>query len=119
MRLSYAAFSSQLTEWSGRVKRWRCGLSAADRTRLPDVDEAQAAAGHAAEMLPRLDQSDGPAQARGLDGVDVIHAGTAEKNGAIVTNGGRVLAVVGRGPNLTVARERALSTRKKRSNTRS
>jgi NTE family protein len=34
VRLSYAAFSSQLTEWSNRVKRWRCGLSAAERARL-------------------------------------------------------------------------------------
>ena len=34
VRLSYAAFSSQLNEWSGRVKRWRCGLSAAERARL-------------------------------------------------------------------------------------
>ena len=34
VRLSYAAFSSQLNEWSGRVKRWRCGLSATERARL-------------------------------------------------------------------------------------
>jgi NTE family protein len=34
VRLSYAAFSSQLNEWSGKVKRWRCGLSATERARL-------------------------------------------------------------------------------------
>lgn len=34
VRLSYAAFSSQLTEWSAKVKRWRCGLSASERARL-------------------------------------------------------------------------------------
>jgi NTE family protein len=34
VRLSYAAFSSQLNEWSGKVKRWRCALSAGERARL-------------------------------------------------------------------------------------
>ena len=34
VRSSYAAFSSLLTDWTGRVKRWRCGLSAAERLRL-------------------------------------------------------------------------------------
>ena len=34
VRSSYAAFSTLASDWSGRVKRWRCGLSAAERTRL-------------------------------------------------------------------------------------
>jgi len=34
VRSSYAAFSSLVTDWTSRVKRWRCGLSAADRLRL-------------------------------------------------------------------------------------
>ncbi|MGY3609520.1 MULTISPECIES: patatin-like phospholipase family protein [unclassified Bradyrhizobium] len=34
VRSSYAAFSGLATEWSGKLKRWRCGLSAADRARL-------------------------------------------------------------------------------------
>lgn len=37
----------------------------------------------------------------------VFHAGTAERDGRIVTNGGRVLGVVGRGADIGEARERA------------
>ena len=34
VRLSYAAFSTLLAEWSAKVRRWRCALSPADRARL-------------------------------------------------------------------------------------
>jgi len=34
VRSSYAAFSILVNDWVGRIKRWRCGLSAADRARL-------------------------------------------------------------------------------------
>jgi NTE family protein len=34
VRSSYAAFSALTNDWNGKLKRWRCGLSAADRTRL-------------------------------------------------------------------------------------
>jgi NTE family protein len=34
VRSSYAAFSTLLAEWSAKVRRWRCGLSPADRARL-------------------------------------------------------------------------------------
>jgi NTE family protein len=34
VRSSYAAFSALASDWSGKIKRWRCGLSAADRSRL-------------------------------------------------------------------------------------
>ncbi len=34
VRSSYAAFSTLLTDWTSKVKRWRCGLSAAERSRL-------------------------------------------------------------------------------------
>ncbi len=34
VRSSYTAFSALLNEWSGKVRAWRCGLSAADRARL-------------------------------------------------------------------------------------
>lgn len=47
----------------------------------------------------------------GLDGIEgkVYHMGTAEKEGKIVTAGGRVLMVVGRGSDLREARQRALA----------
>ena len=41
------------------------------------------------------------------EGVEVLHAGTAEANGGIVTAGGRVLCVTGTGPSPTAARESA------------
>jgi len=40
----------------------------------------------------------------------VFHAGTATKNGEIVTAGGRVLGVTGRGKTLTEARAQAYQT---------
>jgi phosphoribosylamine--glycine ligase len=41
------------------------------------------------------------------DGVEVTHAGTARRNGEIVTAGGRVLNVTGLGPTVAEARDRA------------
>ncbi|MFB9265300.1 patatin-like phospholipase family protein [Bradyrhizobium erythrophlei] len=34
VRSSYAAFTALANDWSGKLKRWRCGLSAAERSRL-------------------------------------------------------------------------------------
>jgi NTE family protein len=34
VRSSYAAFSTLVNDWSGKVRRWRCGLSGAERSRL-------------------------------------------------------------------------------------
>jgi NTE family protein len=34
VRSSYTAFSALAGDWSAKLKRWRCGLSAADRSRL-------------------------------------------------------------------------------------
>ncbi len=45
--------------------------------------------------------------AEALDDVHVIHAGTAERDGDLVTAGGRVLAVVATGGSVAEARERA------------
>lgn len=48
----------------------------------------------------------------GLDQVEdslIFHAGTALKDGQLVTNGGRVLCVTGRGRNIVEAREQAYS----------
>jgi phosphoribosylamine--glycine ligase len=45
--------------------------------------------------------------ANSLPGVHVVHAGTAVRDGELVTAGGRVLAVVGTGPDQDVARAAA------------
>jgi phosphoribosylamine--glycine ligase len=46
-------------------------------------------------------------RAEALEHVQVFHAGTAERDGRIVTNGGRVLTVVGRGATYDTAIARA------------
>jgi len=50
---------------------------------------------------------DGIADANRLEGVHVFHAGTANKGGQVVTNGGRVLNVTALGNTLEEARARA------------
>jgi phosphoribosylamine---glycine ligase len=45
--------------------------------------------------------------AEAMDGVEVLHAGTARVDGRLVTAGGRVLAVTATGADLAQARERA------------
>jgi phosphoribosylamine--glycine ligase len=45
--------------------------------------------------------------AEALDGVHVIHAGTSDTGGDLVTSGGRVLAVVGTGADVAAARRAA------------
>ena len=49
----------------------------------------------------------GIGDADNVDGVKVFHAGTAEKDGKIVTAGGRVLGVTARGKDIPQAIERA------------
>jgi phosphoribosylamine--glycine ligase len=46
-------------------------------------------------------------EAAKVPGVAVLHAGTAEKDGRVVTAGGRVLAITASAPTLSEARERA------------
>ena len=46
-------------------------------------------------------------EAAALDGIEITHAGTAERDGELVTAGGRVLNVTGIGPGPAEARERA------------
>lgn len=54
------------------------------------------------------DVVEGLADAAALPGVDVLHAGTAAgADGAVLSAGGRVLSVVGTGPDLAAAREAA------------
>jgi phosphoribosylamine--glycine ligase len=42
-----------------------------------------------------------------VEGVTILHAGTAEKNGEIIATGGRVLNIVATGANIQTARSRA------------
>ena len=42
-----------------------------------------------------------------MEGAEVFHAGTARRQGRVVTAGGRVLTVNALGPSLRAARERA------------
>jgi len=54
------------------------------------------------------DVIEGLARARQVDGVAVFCAGVARnQDGHLVTAGGRVLEIVGRGPDLPIARARA------------
>ncbi len=47
--------------------------------------------------------------AEGISGVQVFHAGTKAKDGALVTNGGRVLGVTANGDSIENAIEKAYS----------
>ena len=53
------------------------------------------------------DEITGIVEAEALDGVHVLHAGTAAPDGVLVSSGGRVLSVVGTGADLAVARDTA------------
>jgi len=92
-------------------------LQAAAQGRLHEVDPprwkdgAAVAVVVAAEGYPESprkgDVITGVDEADDLEGVDVIHAGTALRDGDLVTSGGRVLAVTACGKDLAEARERA------------
>jgi phosphoribosylamine---glycine ligase len=65
-------------------------------------------AAHGYPQSPRLaDEIRGIDEAQTIPGVDVIHAGTAYRDGVLVTAGGRVLAVTARAHDLGTARDRA------------
>lgn len=81
---------------------------------LPDPqwsDDAAVCVVIAAEGYPESPVTGGVisglAEADAIDGVDVLHAGTRAQGDAIVSSGGRVLSVVGRGSTIEAARERA------------
>ena len=70
------------------------------------VSVVLAAAGY--PQTPRAgDEITGLTEAAAVDGVDVLQAGTAMRDGRLVTAGGRVLAVTAVGADLAQARERA------------
>ena len=59
-------------------------------------------------VSPRVgDRIEGLDEAAAIEGVTVFHAGTRAEGDAVVTAGGRVLTVTGRGPTITDARARA------------
>ncbi len=65
-------------------------------------------AAHGYPQSPRRgDEVTGVADAEALEGVDVVHAGTAVDGDRLVTAGGRVLAVTGVGDTVEDARKRA------------
>jgi phosphoribosylamine--glycine ligase len=92
-------------------------LKAAAEGRLDEVDPPRWKGGAAVTVVvaaegypeaPRKgDEITGVAEAEALDGVDVIHAGTALDGDRLVTSGGRVLAVTAVGDDVADARSRA------------
>jgi len=84
-------------------------LSRVDPPRWKDgaaVAVVMASAGYP-ESSSKGDVIRGVDAAESLDGVHVVHAGTAEAGGELVTAGGRVLAVVGLGTDVAAARDTA------------
>jgi len=78
----------------------------AEWSRGPAVGVVMASRGYPAssskgEVIEGLDK------VKGLPGVQVFHAGTRASDGLVVTNGGRVLTVTGRGETFAEARARA------------
>ncbi len=59
------------------------------------------------ESSSKGDVIEGLEEAGGAEGVEVLHAGTADRDGEVVTAGGRVLNVTGLGDDPAQARERA------------
>ena len=84
------------------------GLANADAEFGDDwaVSVVLASAGYPASSS-KGDVISGLEQAAAVEGVEIFHAGTAERDGDIVTNGGRVLNVTGLGPTPADARRRA------------
>ena len=75
---------------------------------LKSENETASAGGGLARAARPGDVISGIAAAEALDGVSVLHAGTAlDASGALVSHGGRVLSVLGRGDDVAQARERA------------
>ncbi|HLH27664.1 MAG TPA: phosphoribosylglycinamide synthetase C domain-containing protein, partial [Acidimicrobiales bacterium] len=81
------------------------------RTRPRSTSEAAVCVVMAATGYPgdprRGDRIEGLEAAAAVEGVTVYHAGTARRDGELVTAGGRVLGVTGCGPSLDEARRRA------------
>lgn len=88
-----------------------CADGELDRVNLEWSDDAAVCVVVAGEGYPERSDAGTPIegldQAAAVEGVEIFHAGTAFRDGRIVTNGGRVLGVTGTGRDLADARERA------------
>ena len=93
--LLHAAATGRLDEVE--PPRWKAGAA---------VTVVVAAAGYP-DSPRKGDLITGVAEADALEGVDVIHAGTALTDEGLITSGGRVLAVTAVGDDLAQARSRA------------
>ena len=83
-------------------------LKAAADGRLDEVDPPRWKGGAAVTVVVAAQgYPEAPRKGDVVDGVDVIHAGTARQDGRLVTSGGRVLAVTAVGDDVADARERA------------
>ena len=72
----------------------------------PAIAVVIAAAGYPG--TPRTgDAIEGLAAAEEVEAVSVLHAGTAQRDGSVVSSGGRVLCVTARGPDIDEAADRA------------
>jgi phosphoribosylamine---glycine ligase len=80
---------------------------------LDAADSAAVTVVLAAEHYPDRGDSGGPiegVEAAKASGALVFHAGTALRDGRLVTNGGRILGVTGLGATIAEARERAYAS---------
>jgi len=78
------------------------------KTSSPAADRLHSSPRRRRTASPRTgDEITGTDRAEDLDGVQVVHAGTALRDGSLVTAGGRVLAVTAHGDDVAAARERA------------
>jgi phosphoribosylamine--glycine ligase len=82
------------------------GAIAADLRAEACVTVVVASAGYPGPVRPGLEIA-GLNEAEHVDGVTVFHSGTAERQGRVVTAGGRVLSVSGSGSSIAEARDRA------------
>ena len=86
----------------------RGSLDASSITIAPGASLALVLAAPGYPAAPRVGSLiEGLDEAAQIEGVSVLHAGTAERDGRVVTAGGRVLAITASGRDLTEARDRA------------
>ncbi len=90
VRSSYAAFNALVNDWFGKVKRWRCGLSAVERVRLGVGKNWRC--GDVSFFIDRLsfDQLD-PARAGVLDAIPTRFSLSADQIDLLIESGADAL----------------------------